>query len=168
MNDIETIIKRVQNSPDCVLYPPSDTPIVKQEHVLPEDVLAFYQLCGGGMLYDQSEYLLQLVPPGRFVPASPVMLVGLSEEQLKASKDEIHWSWYIFGEGQSGEHILIDLALERLGRYYYSFWDRHAMIGCMPVIANSFTDLLVRMFENQGQGWYWEQPDFEPLGDAFD
>ncbi len=166
--DMESLIKRIKVTPDCIIYPPSGIPTIQPEHTLPEDVLTFYQLCGGIALYEMSEYSLHIVPPENFQLANPIILVGLTEEQFRATRNEISWSWYLIGQGESNEYVTIDLHPNRLGRCYYSFWDRHAMKGYSPVIATSFTDLLIRMLDNRGQEWYWEQADFESLGDAYD
>jgi hypothetical protein len=37
-----------------------------------------------------------------------------------------------------------------------------------PIVARSFTDLLSRLLRAEGNHWYWLEPGFEPLGDAYD
>lgn len=165
--DILTLVNKLEHTPDCSILSPSETPLVKPEHILPYDVREFYQLCGGATFFEQSEYSMRIVSPKNFVLANPIILTGLTEDQFTATKHEISWSWYIVGKGETGEYLLIDLHSERLSRCYYSFWDRHAMRGYSPIIATSFTDLLLRLLANRGQQWYWERPDFN-LGDAYD
>lgn len=128
-------------------------------------------LCGGATLYDRSEYAVDIVGPQEFILANPAIFLdvfGKPSEMDMRKKENISWSWYIVGKGNSGEYIVIDLDEARLGRCYYSFWDRHAMKGYSPIIAVSFTDLLQRLIENKGERWYWEQPGFKSLGDAYD
>jgi len=163
------LIDIIQKTKGCILRPPSKIPQIREGHVLPEDVLIFYQLCGGGVLFEESAYTFHIVSPEEFLLANPVIFVMPEEEFFPATEDEISWSWYILGEGEMGnEYITIDLAPPRLGRCYYSFWDRYAMQGYSPVIALSFTNLLIRMLETQGREWYWEKSDFISLGDAYD
>jgi hypothetical protein len=108
------------------------------------------------------------VSPNHFVLANPVIFIGVEENELRASKKDISWSRYIVGENDNRQILTIDLAVERLGRCYDSFWDSHAMPGYTPIIAQSFTELLIRLHTNQGRHWYWIQPDFHSIGDAYE
>ena len=103
----------------------------------------------------------EVVEPSGFRRANPI-IVGETEEE------DISSSWYIVGRGGSQEYVTVDLAEARVGRCYDSFWDRHAVAGSSPVIATSFTDLLDRMYSNEGRHWYWLSPEFQSLGDAYD
>lgn len=161
----------MRNIPDCIVYSKSSLPVIDPEHRLPDDVKEFYEWCGGATLFDHSEYAMDIVSPQEFVLANPVLFVGGFEKPTVADKrnqENMSWSWYIVGKGNSGEYLTIDLDETRLGRCYYSFWDRHAMKGYSPIIALSFTDLLQRLIENKGQRWYWEQAEFKSFGDAYD
>lgn len=110
---------------------------------------------------EKSDYPFRVVGPEAFVQANSV-IAGVTGE------DDISYSWYILGRGGSHEHVTIDLDESRLGRCYDSFWDRHAVAGSSPIIALSMTDLLSRIFANRGKPWYWLQPDYGSLGDAYD
>ena len=158
--DMRSLVAAIQNTPGCAVRPPAGLPKVADGHVLPDDLREFYTLCGGATLFSSALYDFTIVPPDRVVPANPVILVGATEEQLAATKDDISWSWYIIGESDSGQYISIDLNPERLGRCYDSFWEVHP--GNSPTIARSFTDLLVRLLADGGQSLYWTTPDFDP------
>jgi antitoxin YokJ len=169
--NLDKLLNRIRVTPDCLVYPASGTPIIHPDHLLPEDMQNFYRLCGGVTLYDDSEYAIDIVSPQELVLANPIIFLDAFEEPSameKEKKENTSWSWYIIGKGNSGEYVTIDLAPARLGRCYYSFWDRHAMKGYSSIIAVSFTDLLYRLIDNRGQQWYWEQPGFQSLGDAYD
>jgi antitoxin YokJ len=82
--------------------------------------------------------------------------------------DDISDSWYIVGRGGAGEFMSIDLHPDRVGTCYDSFREVHGVPGSCAVIALSFTDLLERLLAAHGGHWYWLEPDFAPLGDAYD
>lgn len=42
------------------------------------------------------------------------------------------------------------------------------MPGYSQIVAKSFSEMLLRLFENQGNHWYWLQSGFESYGDAYD
>jgi hypothetical protein len=168
MTVLSQLLDAIQKIPDCDIRPPQGLPSVAANHVVPNDLLEFYSLCGGVSLFSSSAYSMEIVPPSRCISANPVIFIGISEAQLRASRDDISWSWYIIGEGKNRQYITTDFALERLGRCYDSFWDSHAMPGYSPIIARSFTELLSGLVSNQGQHWYWLQPNFQSLGDAYD
>lgn len=168
MMEIKEVLAQIENVPDCFVYPSEGLPNIYSEHILPDDLQMFYQLCGGVALFRSSAYSMNIVSPDRFLLANPVLFTGVSEEDLHAIKGDISWSWYIVGSAENGQYITIDLFPERLGRCYDSFWDCHAMPGYSQIIAKSFTEMLLRLLENQGKLWYWLQPEFESYGDAYD
>lgn len=158
--NVDELIRRIASTPGCTIRPPAGLPDAGS-YRLPSDVEAFYRECGGCVLYEDSQYPFHVVEPHAFRAANPI-IVGESDA------DDISASWYIVGHGRTQEFVTIDLALSRAGRCYDSFWDRHAVAGSSSIIALSFTDLLERMYDNRGQYWYWLQPSFESLGDAYD
>ncbi len=88
--------------------------------------------------------------------------------QGETIEGDISETWYILADDLNGDYFTIDLSRERLGRCYDSFWDSHAQVGDSPIVATTFTDFLVRMLNNNGQHWYFLQPEFVSLGDAYD
>jgi len=168
MIGIEALLARIGSTPDCIVDSPKKLPEISSQHILPKDLRKFYQLSGGVSLYHSSVYSIKIVSANEFLLANNVLFSGINKNDLLASKEDISWAWYIVGEGENGQLITIDLAPERLGRCYDSFWDCHAMPGYSPIVAKSFTELLLRLFENQGNHWFWLQSEFESYGDAYD
>jgi antitoxin YokJ len=164
MNQLLTTIASI---PDCVVLPEADLPKVASDYELPQDLVEFYSLCGGVELFGSSAYSMEIVASGRLVRANPVIFSGMDEQQIQQTSNDISWSWHIIGEGENRQYVTIDLAPERLGRCYDSFWDTHAMPGSSPIIALTFTELLSRLLDSQGNHWYWLQPDFSFIGDAY-
>lgn len=164
--DIPTLLSEIEGIANCEIRPPAGLPVVAPPYVLPDDLIAFYRLCGGLRLFTEAPFCLEIVPPDRMLVANPVILAGASTDDLEASKDHASWSWYIIGEGENSQFITIDLSLKHLGRCYDSFWDRHP--GNSEVIAFSFTSFLTQIVAAQGEDWYWHLPDFAPLGYPFE
>lgn len=161
MADVAEILQRIRGLAGCEVYAPERQPDVAPPHALPEDLRRFYSLCGGLSLFEGAEYPAFFSRPKELVPANPV-IIG---EQVD---DDISASWYIIANDGSGEYLTIDLNPARLGRCYDSFSDRHGVAGSCPIIATSFTDLLERLVGNHGRHWYWLEPGFRSLGDAYD
>ncbi len=158
MRQLVTKLKTLTN---CAVYVSVGLPRIKGEHELPADLKEFYELCGGAMLFEGSNYPVHLMSPNDFVLANPVIIDESGEGDISAD-------WYIVAQGDSEEYVTIDLNKKRLGRCYDSFWDRHGVAGDCPIIAGSFTELLKRLLDQKGQRHYWLRDDFEPYGDAYD
>ena len=60
------------------------------------------------------------------------------------------------------------MSKNRLGYCYDSFWDRYGIAGEQAIIAKSFTELLDRIYNSNGNIWYWIEKNFTPYGDAYD
>ncbi|WP_042202646.1 SMI1/KNR4 family protein [Paenibacillus camerounensis] len=159
---IKELIVEISRMEGCELLPPAGIPeIMNENHRLPADLLEFYSICGGAVLFGGADYAITLVPPDQFAPANPVIVGELFEEDISAS-------WYIIGDAGEGDYITIDLAAGRLGRSYQSFHETHGLIGDCPVIAECFTSLLQYLLANQGGYFYWLKDEFISLGDAYD
>lgn len=159
--DMREIIARIQAIPDCHVFAPMGMPVIHDGHLFPDDLRSFYTLCGGVRLFESRDYVVTIVSPIHFVLANPVIVGEVGE-------DDISSTWYIVADDGNGDYLTIDLSREHLGRCYDSFFDRHGVAGSCPIIAPSFTDLLTRLFENEGQYWYWLRSDFVSPGDAYD
>lgn len=159
--DIATLISSFKAEINCDVYPPTGTPKIDIHHFMPDDLSIFYTLCGGLVLFKYAPHPLHIVAPTNVLLANPIIVGSKYEE------DDISSSWYIIGESRNEEYITIDLSRERLGRCYDSFWDNHAVAGSCPIIALSFTELLLKWFQSKGQEQYWTTTDFISLGDAY-
>lgn len=161
MIPINEIVQRIANTPGCRVFPPAGLPSIASGLVLPNDVRAFYAACGGGVLFENAEYAMEIPTPEQFRPAN-------LEIRGQSAPGDISEGWYIAAESGGTEYLTIDLDPVRLGRCYDSFWDRHAVPGTSDIIARSYTELLNRLYENRGEYWFWLQPGFVRLGDAYD
>lgn len=161
MTTLAELIAVIARTPGCRLLPPRGHPEVSPPHVLPPDMTEFYRLCGGMTLFEGASYPAFILEPEAVVPANPVIVGEVGEQDITAS-------WYVIVSDGGGEYLTIDLDERRLGRCYDSFGDRHGVAGSCPIIATSFKNLLERLFWNKGQHWYWLADDFQPLGDAYD
>lgn len=159
--DIVKILEKIRNTPECIVYSPCGLPEVKKEVELPDDLKAFYENCGGISFFANSEYGFTIVSPKEMVLANLVIVGELCEEDISSE-------WYIICKDFEGNYITIDLAKERLGRCYDSFWDRHGVVGECTIVAKSFTELLSQLFTNQGKSLFWLDDDFVYIGDAYD
>jgi hypothetical protein len=165
---LDDLLLQIQTTPDCRVDAALGLPLSEQAHRLPDDVRAFYQLCAGLSLAEHSPYSVSIVPPTQCLLANPVILGAVAEDAQQAEGNDISWSWYIIAEYGQGDYLTIDFDPQRLGRCYDSFHETHGLVGDTPIIALSFTELLTHLYEKRGQYWYWLQPGFVSLGDAYD
>lgn len=112
-------------------------------------------------MYTDADYGVSIVPPAEFLPANLVVL----GEQFD---DDPSSAWFIIARTVDREYLSIDLSSQRNGRCYDSFHDMHGVVGSSTVIANTFLELFERLLDSRGRHWYWLQPEFASLGDAYD
>ncbi|MDE5778881.1 MAG: SMI1/KNR4 family protein [Lachnospiraceae bacterium] len=159
--DIKKIVEEIRNTAGCIVYSPCGLPNLNKKVKLPNDLKIFYETCGGISFFAGMEYGFTVVGPEEMVLANPVIVGELCEEDISSE-------WYIICKDAESNYITIDLAMKRLGRCYDSFWDRHGVVGECTIIAKSFTELLLRLFSNQGKSLFWLDYDFAYIGDAYD
>jgi len=155
---IANLVEQLMTTADCSIRPPTGQP--ETGMTLPTDVIHFYQLTGGAILFEHAEYPIEIISPTGFVRANPLIIGDEGE-------GDISFDWFVIA--QSGEqYITIDLNPTRIGRCYDSFWDRHGLAGDCPVVATCFESLLEQLLKNEGRYWYWIEDNFNSLGDAYD
>lgn len=158
---MQEILSRIKSTPDCYVFPPQQNTFKLPDDLpVPLDITLFYNLSNGAVFFSQSEYRIDIVPIEQFKQANPEIILGLTNEEMQSTINEASWNWYIIGKGDTGEYIVIDLHPQRLGYCYYGFWDSYAMKGHTPIIASTFSELLLRLLQNQGQSRYWEAEGF--------
>lgn len=160
-SEVDELLQALRTSPGCSTLPASGLPALPDGFALPNDLARFYEECGGAVLYADAEFPISIVSPDDFV-SSNLVIVG--ETDLGDRSD----AWFIVAATPDQEHISIDLNADRLGLCYDSFHEVHGIVGESKVVATSFADLLRRLLSNGGRHWYWLEPDFADLGDAYD
>jgi hypothetical protein len=163
--DIAALVEEARFRADAQVLPPSGTPSTPMR--LPDDLAQFYALCGGVRFVGWAPEIA-IVGPARLVPADPVILGEDSGDPLPRGCHVVAES----DTGTAAERITIDLDLARLGRCYYSFWDSYPSRGSMGIVALSFTELVGRLLDFEGENGelfpYWMAEDFTPVADAYD
>lgn len=157
---IRELLVLAASMPGCRVLPSKGMPSVDSSRLIPDDLQAFYGSCGGVELFTEALYSSVISSPNDLVPANPV-IVG------ESFPDDITDSWYIISRGEE-EFISIDLCPDRSGICYDSFPDVRGVAGSCAIVATSFSDLFERLLEGRGERWYWLNPDFVSLGDAYD
>jgi len=159
--EIDGLLQEIRSAPDCSVLPPSGRPLLPDGLNVPDDLAYFYERCGGVELFAHADFPIAIVAPDA-VRSSNLVILG--ETDFGDRSDE----WFIIAATPDGEYVSIDLNADRVGRCYDSFHEVHGLVGDSKVVATSFTDLLVRLVGNGGRHWYWVEPDFVDLGDAYD
>ncbi len=162
MEELIKILAKIEGSELCVVSK-FERQINKLtlKNNLPDDLRYYLENYSSIVLFENAEYPIKIVGLSDFEKANPV-IVGEDVE------DDISNNWYIIADDGNSQYITIDLALERLGQCYDSFWDRHGVVGEQAVVAKSFTELLERLCKAEGKSWYWTDPGFQSYGDAYD
>jgi len=159
--DIKELIDKIRNTPDCIVHAPCGLPLENQNIDLPKDLKLFYENCGGITFFTNKAYEFSIVAPRELVLANPIIVGELCEEDISSE-------WYIICKNVENDYITIDLSSKRLGRCYDSFWDRHGVVGECAIVARNFTELLIQLYNNQGESLFWLEDDFSYIGDAYD
>lgn len=159
--EINQLVDEARATPGCLVHDPAGLPEPASGLVLPDDLRDFYSLCGGVDLYTDADFTIRVLSPAEFIPAN---LAVLGEGDLDDRTD----CWYVIATTPQREYISIDLDPARHGRCYDSFPEVHGIVGESKVLANSFTDMLRSLLAGHGGHWYWLEPDFADLGDAYD
>lgn len=163
---IPDLLAQITQTPGCRVIPATEPVDIRTFELtgsvsLPADLREYLTLANGLELYVDSNYPLFVHGLSQLLRANPV-IVG------EDCAEDRSYQWFLIANDGSDEYLTIDLSTERSGRCYDSFFDRHGIPGSCPVIASSFTDLLVRALSNKGEHWWWLQREFPSLGDAYD
>ncbi|MGJ4856823.1 SMI1/KNR4 family protein [Labrys sp. KB_33_2] len=158
---MEEILSIISKNPRCRLYPATGLPTVAKGHIIPDDLLSFYKICGGVDFFYDSLYSMSIVPPGELI-LSNIKIIGQNYEEDRSS------SWYIIAKSGEEQFVSIDLGSERNGRCYDSFHEIHGVAGSSKILSYNFEDLVKRIYDSNGDYWYWLKKDFSYLGDAYD
>ncbi len=160
--DVAALLDEIRRNPTCVIHSPVGLPYVRPQYTLPGDVVAFYTLCGGIDFFSTSGAPTCIVPPPQFVPANPV--IAFTEEGY----DDISDAWHLLAGISNGDYIVVDCDPTRLGRCYDGNHETYGLGGQTPIIAGSFSEFIERTLAVGEGGYYWAQPSFHALGDAYD
>ncbi len=159
--ELKNLIELIQQEPNCIVKPVNKKFGREDSSLIPNDLLEFYNLSNGLVLFKNETYEFEIVGKDELERANPI-IVG------EPCEYDISHNWYIIAKGHNEQFISIDLHKDRLGKCYDSFWETHGLRGETPVIANSFLDLLNNLYLSKGQSLYWLDDSFKALGDAYD
>jgi hypothetical protein len=88
------------------------------------------------------------------VSAHEALLGDVAEVVQREQPDDPSWHWYVVADCGNDDAISIDCGAKHNGRCYDSMHETHGLIGDMPVVAGSFTDLLEQLHTHVGQYWF--------------
>jgi hypothetical protein len=162
------LLDQIARDPACAILPAAGQVMVNVAHTVPEDMRAFYNLCGGCVIGRGSFYEARIVAPAEVVLANDIILGEYAAIAREEHSEDPSWNWYIIAEVENGNWLSIDFGLTHNGRCYDSFWETHRQMGNMPVIAASLTELLQQLYNHKDKRWYWLESGFQALGDTYD
>ena len=162
MDRLLKILTEIESATNCIVSKLKN-PItgLSLGYELPKDLKYYLENYSSMTLFQNTDYSIKIVGFSEFKRANPI-IVGEDVE------DDISHNWYIISDDGNSQYITIDLAKERLGRCYDSFWDIHGVAGSQAIIAKSFTELLEHLYFAKGNFLYWMDPSFKSYGDAYD
>ncbi len=166
--ELTALLERIAQDPDCAVFPAIGQPHVDASQVVPDDLRVFYDMYGGIRIGRGSFYEARIVAPDRCMLANDVILGPSAAVVRERQPRDPSWNWYVIAEVENGNFLSIDFGRAHNGRCYDSLEETYGLTGQMPVIAESFTALIEQLYENKGKHWYWLEPSFQPLGDAYD
>lgn len=160
--NIKDIIEEISKNPNFEVKKPNGYPKIFEQHVLPNDVKEFYTYCGGISCYvEDGGFPIVILEPKNVKPANMFLLGEVYESDISSS-------WYIIADADDGNYISIDFNINRLGRCYESFEYSHAIDGNCPIVALSFSEMLINILNYKGEYFYWKDKEFfNEIGDAY-
>ncbi|NGM83770.1 SMI1/KNR4 family protein [Paenibacillus sp. 7124] len=170
--NIEELIKTLNKRSDCILFEPSSLPELTDKIDVPQELIEFYRLCGGGTLFVDSARPIEILKPSEVLPANLVILGEEAYEELLLNEEnDISMKWYVVVRYDEIEYVTIDFDQVRCGRCYDSFHETHAVAGSCEIIALTFSEFLSNLLETTtktSDGLYWLRDDFIRIGDAYE
>jgi antitoxin YokJ len=170
-SELSAVLDEIRATADCRLLAPSGEPELPDGVSLPDDLVAFYELCGGATLFESSG-AWRVSGPRELVSAAPRLLTPeLAEELRRTEPEHVASTCFVFadnGGASTDEHLVVDLHPDRRGRFYETFWDRYGAPGDMPIVAASVADALRWLLDTGGGGAEIALGRRPVLGDAFD
>lgn len=168
---MKEVIRKIRTLPACRIIPPLKSDATLLTIDIPTDLKEFFEICDGIVLFENSSYSVKIVGQNDLSNANYKILgADIINAEIKkgAYENEISKDWYIIADLSNSDYIVIDLNPKRFGWCYKAFWDSYPEVGSMTIIAKSFTELLKRLTENNGDYWYFLQEGFNAYGDAYD
>lgn len=159
MRRLVDILIEIERTEDCIVSK-LESPIKILSLALPQDLEYYLKNYSSIILFQNEKYPIKIVGASQFKRANPIIIGEVVEE-------DISHNWYIIADDNNSQYITIDLSKEKQGYCYDSFWDRHGVVGEQAIIAQSFTELLERLYNSKGQSWYWIDSNFQTYGDAY-
>lgn len=158
---IEDVVGELKKDFRCKVFPvKSMLPILPCADLkYPSDLECFYSVCGGALLFEtgKDNVSFEVLPPGSVGQSN---LIILGDECC----GDISSAWYVICKDDNGSYISIDLSLERNGQCYDSNYEIHGVPGSCPIIARSFSELLINLYSTNGMDVYWSEMNH---GDAY-
>ncbi|WP_175003155.1 SMI1/KNR4 family protein [Burkholderia lata] len=161
MRSIKEILEIIRFDSGCQVLPPNGDlpPLLKSDMAYPDDLVEFYNLCGGVVLFRSGKDNVSFrILSAHEVLQTNMLIVG------EPCEDDISCSWYAICKADNGDCISIDTSKERRGRCYDSNFEIHGVVGSCPIIALSFSELLGELYKSSGIDVFWETRNY---GDAY-
>ncbi|TCI89989.1 SMI1/KNR4 family protein [Tenacibaculum sp. M341] len=168
MKELEKLIELISRDPNCIVYKTNSEFVINRK--IPDDLDLFFKLTNGVSLFENESFGIKIIGREEFI----------STNRYLYPEDDIIWEeldgditneWFLIAKNpELDQYISIDLTSQRLGKCYDSYLPTHGEEGMSEIIAKSFTELLWNLYSSNGKGdnWYWNNDNFEKIGDAFD
>ncbi|HDR9499368.1 TPA: SMI1/KNR4 family protein [Burkholderia cepacia] len=161
MRSIKEVVEIIRSDGRCQVLPVSGSlpSLPKPDMMYPNDLVEFYNLCGGVILFRAGKDNVSFkILPADEVLQTNMIIVG------DPCEGDISFSWYAICKTDNGDCISIDASKERNGRCYDSNFEIHGVVGGCPVIALSFSELIDGLYKSSGVDIFWKTRD---CGDAY-
>lgn len=168
-NELDRVLVEIAARDHCRLMPPAGHARVPDGLAIPKGLCRFHNRCGGAVLFENAPFTWQVSGPDQLVPASPRLLTpAIAAKVAQEHPDDLTNTCYVIAnsgeESSTDPHVVIDLHPHRLGRCYDAYWDTYGLVGEMPVVAVTITELLHVLLATAGQ--HGSLPGLH--GDAYD
>lgn len=168
MENLKKLIELISKDSNCrILEPNSEIAIDRK---IPEDLDLFFKLTNGIILFENKSFGIKVIGKEDFISTNE-FLYPEGDVIWEELEGDITNEWFLIAKSpELAEYISIDLTDQNYGKCYDSYLSTHGEEGMSEIVANSFTELLWNLYNSKGIGesWYWNNNEFEKIGDAFD
>ncbi|WP_435262652.1 hypothetical protein [Tenacibaculum sp. nBUS_03] len=168
MEKLKELIELISKHSNCKILKPNAEIIIDRK--IPNDLDLFFRLTNGVSLFEREAFGVKIVGKEEFISTNKY-LYPEDDVIWEELEEDITNEWFLIAKSpELAQYISIDLTDQNFGKCYDSYLSTHGEERMSEIVANSFTELLWNLYNSRGKGetWYWNERDFEKIGDAFD
>ena len=168
MEKLKELIELISKDSNCKILEPNNETVIDRN--IPDDLDLFFKLTNGISLFENEPFGIKVIGKEEFISTNKYLYPegDVIWEELEG---DITNEWFLIAKSpELAQYVSVDLTDQNFGKCYDSYLSTHGEEGMSEIVAKSFTELLWNLYSSRGKGesWYWNERNFEKIGDAFE